>query len=367
MTQKKQHSQTTQTAGSFASYWYKLEDVNQELFKLRQEGIKRGNEIGWDFDKIGMSIKKGCTTYLAAPPATGKSEFWLEILINLSCLYGWKHIVFTPETGNVQEIFAELCYKYIRKPYFSTVEGCMSEAEKTIAEQFIAKHFIVIDPKDNTLTVNDFYKIADEVEKELGIIFDTTTIDPFNELEWDGQGLSRDLVIEKQLGDCRRNARKTGRHNCLITHVRDQPMKETEGVTYYPMPTARDFSGGQAWFRKGEQMVIMWRPPTGVTRETGEGIYQGNEVIIKVAKEKPKGSSRKGSYTFFYDVHRNAYYYLDGERRVYAKRDLKVEQTVIKEEKPNEQAFFKNESLKRTSIEDHLKNNEDFYNKELPW
>jgi hypothetical protein len=337
-------------------FYYQLPDVNKELNILREKGITRGKELGFDFESIGMSIKPGCTTYIAGYPGSGKSEFWLEILVNLSCLYGWKHIVFTPETGNVQQVFAELCHKYIRKPYFSTIDGCMNESERVTAEMFITDHFVVIDPKDDTITIKEYYKIVDQVEKDLDIKFNTTTIDPFNELEYDSNGMSRDLAIEKQLGDCRRNARKTGRHNCLITHVRDKALVETEGVSHLPIPLAVDFAGGQAWFRKGEQMVLIWRPPYGVTRFNKNGKYESNEVIIRVAKEKPKGSAIKGDYILFYDKHMNSYYQVnENGDKIYSKRDLQLEQMTIKAPNKDEvDNFYKNSTFERVEDEEDL-------------
>ena len=326
-------------------FYYQLEEVTQDLNKLREKGLTRGFEVGFPFDKVGISIKKGCTTYIAGAPASGKSEFWLEILVNLSCLYGWKHIVFTPETGSVHEVYAELCFKYIRKPYFSTVEGCMSEAEKVQAEYFISQHFVVIDPKDESMTLKEYYQQVDEIEKELGITFNTTTIDPFNEIKHEISGGRQDLYIEELLGECRRNARATKRHNCLITHVRDQNIVEKEGVRFYPVPTPREFAGGQAWFRKGEQMVIVWRPPFGLTRDGSEGTYEGNEAIIRVAKEKPKGASKKGDYQFFYDKKRNSYYYKEHDEMIYSTRDLQIKQMTIKEDPVDEEAFYSNSSF----------------------
>jgi len=334
--------------------YYKLDEVTQGLNKLRENGLTRGKETGFDFEHLGISIKPGCTTYIAGAPASGKSEFWLEILVNLSCLYGWKHVVFTPETGNVEEVFAELCFKYINKPYFSTVEGCMSEAERISAEMFISEHFFVIDPKDDIITIKDYYKIVDDIEKEFGITINTTTIDPFNEVKHDIGGGRQDLYIEEILGECRRNARATGRHNCLITHVRDQQAIEKEGKRYYPIPTPREFAGGQAWFRKGEQMIIVWRPPVGVSREGGEGVYEPNEVIIRVAKEKPKGASKKGDYTFFYSVKKNAYYYEFNNSFYYAKRSINGEQKKIELEPVNEQSFYSNSTFTREEEEDLL-------------
>jgi hypothetical protein len=330
-------------------FWYKLSDVNQELNILREKGLTRGKEVGFPFERLGISIKKGCTTYIAGAPGDGKSEFWLEMLLNLSCLYGWRHVVFTPETGDAAQIFAELCHKYIGKHYSKTSQNPMNDTEKTRAEYFISEHFYVIDPIDDVITLEDYYKQVDDLENDLGIAIDTTTIDPFNEIKHEGASNRQDLIIEDELGFCRRNARKKKRHNCLITHVRDQPIVEKEGVRYCPMPTAREFSGGQAWFRKGEQMVIVWRPPSGVKKDTGDGVYSANEVVIKVAKEKPKGASKKGSYIFYYDKDRNAYYYMDGDAKRFAKRGQEVIQETIKkvEEPKIEETFHNNSTLKQ--------------------
>ena len=158
-------------------HYYRLEEVTQNLNTLREKGLTRGKDIGFDFEKCGMSIKKGCTTYIAGAPASGKSEWWFEILINLSCLYGWKHAVFSPETGSVHEVYAELCFKYIGKPYYSTIDGCMNDGERTRAEMFISQHFFIIDPKDDPITLDAFYKQVDAIEQDLGITIDTTTID----------------------------------------------------------------------------------------------------------------------------------------------------------------------------------------------
>ena len=340
-------------------HYYQLSDVTNELFKLREKGLTRGKEIGFDFDKCGMSVKKGCTTYIAGAPASGKSEFWLEVLVNLSCIYGDKHIIFTPETGEVHEVFAELCHKYVNKPYFGKDGVKMTETDKAQSEYFIGEHFIVIDPKDDTMSLDDYYEMVDKVEKELDWKFATTTIDPFNEVKHDFSG-RQDLYIEELLGKCRRNARKTQRHNCLITHVRDQPIIEKDGKRFCPMPTPREFAGGQAWFRKGEQMIIVWRPPYGVSRDNGQGTYEGNEAIIRIAKEKPKGSSKKGDYTFFYNKEMNAYYCKDWDGvDVYADRtpikSRTGKQEILQGLDPKEEDnFFKNKSFERVANEEDL-------------
>jgi len=297
------------------NYWHKVTEKQSELNDLRTLGNQKGYTIGWD---IPITIKLGCTTYIAGAPHDGKTEFWLDVLINLSVEHKLKHAIFTPETGTVADIIAELCSKYIGKPYIKKHHGAMSEAEKVAAEMFVAEYFYIIDPIDNPLTAANFYKIVDEIEQQEGITINTTLIDPFNELAHDfskDEG-RQDLYIERILGDVRKNARATNRHNCIITHVRDQAPIIQNGKTFFPMPTPREIAGGQAWYRKGLLMLIIWRPPEGINDEFGEP-YKHNEVFIKVAKSKPKGVSKNGIYKMFYDIDLNTYY-LPGN--VYANR-----------------------------------------------
>lgn len=325
----------------------RLSNVNSEMSDLRHKKNVRGKSIGWDWDLLPYTIKEGCTTYIGAAPASGKTELWFEFLINLSCIHGWNHVVFSPETGSAAEIFAELCYKYIGKPY-TLGENSMTQGEQIRAEMFIDKHFIVVDPIDEDLTLQGFYNLVDEIERKEEITIHTTTIDPWNELteEFIQSDLGReDKYLSRILGIARKNARKTNRHNCIINHVRDQTpvTKELfsgEQVTYFPPPSARDFAGGQVWFRKGLCVLIPWRPPYGLKDNDGS-ICEANEVHLKVAKSKPKGVSKNGTYKMFLDMDRYQYYMLDWKgNRVYANREpVQATQTKLNYLKPDNMPF----------------------------
>jgi len=308
----------------------RLTSVNNELFDIRQQKDVRGKSIGWDWDILPYTIKEGCTTYIGSAPASGKTELWFEILINLSCLHNWNHVIFSPETGSSAEIFAELCYKYVGKPYVQG-QNSMTNGEQIVAEMFINEHFIVIDPIDEDLTITKFYELVDEIERKEGMKIHTTTIDPWNELteEFIQADLGReDKYLSRILGQVRKNARKTGRHNCVINHVRDQPMVSSKtiagtDISYFPMPSARDFAGGQVWFRKGLSVLIPWRPPYGLLDSDGRGAEK-NEVHLKVAKSKPKGVSKNGVYKLYLDLEKYQYYMLDFKgNRIYANRTKK--------------------------------------------
>ena len=204
----------------------------------------------------------------------------------------------------------------------------MNNAELIRAQMFIDEHFIVIDPIDEDLTLEKFYELVDEIERKHEIDIHTTTIDPWNELteNFIHSDLGReDKYLSRILGLARKNARKTNRHNCIINHVRDQPLVHAKTIagteiSYFPIPSARDFAGGQVWFRKGLSVLIPWRPPKDLLLSDGTGA-QENEVHLKVAKSKPKGVSKNGTYKLYLDTQKYQYYMLDKfGNKVYAQR-----------------------------------------------
>jgi hypothetical protein len=302
--------------------YYRLTDKKKELNELRQKGVRRGYSTGFPWQVFPYTVKLGSTTYIASSPGSGKSELVKEVQINLSCLHGFNHVVFTPETGSVQEVFAEYCHSFMGKPYIKG-NNSMSDTEQIQAEMFINEHFIIVDPIDEDLTVTDFYNLVDDIERDTGKKIHTTVIDPWNELteQLIPEDMGReDKYVSRILGMVRKNARRTNRHHFIVTHVRDQGVVIKKGISYYPMPTAREFAGGQSWFRKGNTMIIPWRPPYGLKDSAGNE-YLDNELRVKVAKAKPKGVAKKGIFRLFLDTDRYQYYYFDEDVKLkYADR-----------------------------------------------
>lgn len=300
----------------------RLSEISTDLNYLREKGRTRGMEIGWPYELLPITIKPGSTTYIAAQPTSGKTELWFEILINLSCKFGWKHLIFSPETGTAADVYAELCHKFIGAPIVKNNYRMMNDSDFQYAQMFVDTHFVVVDPVDEEMSIQQYYDMADKYENQHGIKFNTTTIDPWNELKEDFEpsDLGReDKYLSRILTFCRKNARKTGRHNCIINHVRDQQLIIEDKIPYYPIPTARDFAGGQVWFRKGNMVLIPWRPPFGLNGKDGLP-YEENELHLKVAKSKPKGVSINGVYKLYLDLDRYQYYIMQGDKRIYADR-----------------------------------------------
>jgi twinkle protein len=284
-------------------------DVQGEIDSLYDTGLIKGETIGFqDVDKL-ISFKKGATSYIYGTPASGKSEFWWECLINLSKSKGWKHLIFSPETGTPAEIFAEIIHKWAGKPFFDLDGNKLPRLTKQEMYRYgaeVSQYFYIMDLGVKDITLDDFH----EAVEKYGVKFDTVTTDPFNEVKHDLKGEQRDMYMARVLGKIRMYAREYNYHHTIIMHIARETgakvIDDATGIKYYPPADPRFIDGGETSFRKGEQMICVWRPPFGVSKDGNP--YQGNEVKIIVQKTKPKGIGEIGEATLFFDKWKNCYY-----------------------------------------------------------
>jgi hypothetical protein len=296
---------------------YKAEDVVDSLSTLRKEGVKKGAWTGFDslFDKY--SVKKGSTTYIYAGAHQGKSQFGFELMMNLSEYSGWKWAVYTPETGSPTEVFAELLWVYLRKPFLINDHLTATDEETEKAISFINDHFYIIDSGLQDLSVEGFYTAVDQIEADNFITIDGCMIDPFTEIKTDvASGVRDDIAIGQVLTKIRKHSAEKDYHTIVTVHTKHQQAKYKSGVPYVDKPTMNDIAGGMQWSRKGMMVVNVWRCPYGL--EDGNGVpYEPNQVEITIVKAKPKIVGKLGTVTLYYDKMKNRYYELDsrGEKQ----------------------------------------------------
>ena len=315
----------------------RLSNVQSKLFELRTEGFVRGEKTGFKVLDEVWSIKKGYPLFIAGEPHSGKTEFWFEMMMWLSISKGWKHLILSPESGSPEEIFASLCHKYKRKNYRQyfkegqKYDEYQSEAEVAESEMFVDAHFFILDPDSDIvqqvlhgdIELNKFYEIVEEVEHNEGFMFDTVTIDPWNELKPDNSlNLQRDELLASYLNAVRRKSKKYNRIDCLINHVTDSAVmyheeEDAEGnkhrIAYHLPATPKQWAGGQTWFRKGFQMLLVYRPYPWMSSPICEGAQPSgvlkNETWIMIQKARPKGTAtHKAQVSLFFDVAKNSYY-----------------------------------------------------------
>jgi hypothetical protein len=296
---------------SISKFVYTAEEVRGNLTSLRKEGVKKGAWTGFDslFDKYSM--KKGSTTYIYAGAHQGKSQFGFELMMNLAQYNGWKWAVYSPETGSPTEVFAELLWVYLRKPFLINDTMTATDEETEMAFEFINKHFYIIDSGLQDLTIEGYYTAVEEIEESQFIEIDGCFIDPFTEIKTDvSQGVRDDIAIGQILTRVRKHSSDKNYHTIVTVHTKHQQAKYKNGVPYVDKPTMNDIAGGMQWSRKGMMIINVWRCPFGL--EDGNGVpYEPNQVEITVVKAKPKIVGKLGKITMYYDKLTNRYYELN--------------------------------------------------------
>ena len=286
----------------------KYSDISDSLNTLYEKGLAKGATVGFSQMDNLISFKKGATSYIYGTPGSGKSEFWWECLIALTKKHKWKHLIFSPETGTPTEIFAEILHKWSGKSFFDLDGnriGKMTQSEMFRYGQEVSEYFYVMDTGERDITLPDFYTAVENFDVQ----FDTVTTDPFNEVKHELNGEARDMYMARVLGKIRMYSRKYNYHHAIIMHnARETGSKrEQDGISYYPPADPRYIDGGETAFRKGEQMICVWRYPKGFKDEFGN-VYEPNQVKIIVQKTKPKGIGNLGEFDLFFDKYKNCYY-----------------------------------------------------------
>jgi twinkle protein len=290
---------------------YTANELRDSLGTLRREGVKKGAWTGFSslFDKY--SVKEGSTTYIYAGAHQGKSQFGFELMMNLAQYSGWKWAVYSPETGSPTEVFAELLWVYLRKPFLINTKVTATDEETERAIEFINEHFFIIDSGLRDLSIEGFYTAVEQVEGDYDIRINGCFVDPFTEIKTDvTQGVRDDIAIGQILTKVRKHSADKNYHTIVTVHTKHQQAKYKNGVPYVDKPTMNDIAGGMQWSRKGMMVINVWRCPFGL--EDANGVpYEPNQVEITVVKAKPKIVGKLGSVTLFYDKLSNRYYEVD--------------------------------------------------------
>lgn len=286
---------------------YTIEEAFEGLDDMYENGISKGYTTGWSFFDDYYSVKPGYTTYIYGAPFTGKSKWWFNVLVNLSKRYGLKHLIYSPETGRKEDVYAMLIQIYAQGDITKTFKNQIPIQKYKEAKDFVGTYFIILstDETDTELSPEDLLNYVDIVEGKYSTKIDTVTIDPWNELEHLEEN-KRDLYLNKALKKVRVNARKKQRHICIITHIRDlKPIGyDNLGTAIYPFPTAQDVAGGQIWYRKGFMMLSFYRhfiaEGHDMVNISKDRTFSKKQLNIRVQKFKPEGTGKIGEIEFKY-------------------------------------------------------------------
>ncbi|TDO21925.1 hypothetical protein [Pedobacter duraquae] len=318
-------------------------EYKDEVMTHYETGITRGVDTGFKtLDEI-LSFKLGYSTFYLGFAGAGKTEVQMEMLFNQSEKHSWKHALMSGEIGNSEDVIAELISKRLRKPFFKSNPFAASEAEVYKALAWLDHHFFLINGDDTDHTIESVYDYCESLEKEFKMKLQSTSIDPFNDLEEDliPYGGREDKYLAWALKRVRQKAKTNNWHNNIVTHAKDLPpiiLKDITGQDVYctSVPTLNSFAGGAVWGRRAFNVVGVWRPEhnnhngvVSLTMNPSTGTpFAENEAILKVLKVKPKGTAKKGSRSLFFDWKQNRYYEeVDGSSKYAFEHELNYDIT----------------------------------------
>jgi len=323
---------------------HRVTDVRAGLEDLRHNGLKRGDHPGFENLYDHYSVKPGSMTFIIASPAVGKTAILYEILINLAEYSDYRIAIFSPEGGSPTDLYAEILWAVLRKPFLKNDIVNASDEEVEAAYAFIEKHFYIIDSGLKDLTAESFFRAVEDIEKEDEIKIDAIVIDPIVELNINPDNKRDDIALGSFLTRVRKFSSEKMIHTFIAIHTKamqalSKKMDDGTTMLYYPQPTFFDTMGGMMWSRKGYMVLSLWRPPVELIHPDEDRPYESNETIIEVLKVKPKIMGKRGKVSLYYDYMSSRFYEKDGLGNKQFSRDILAKEEP-KQDPPQEEIPF---------------------------
>ena len=269
-------------------------DVLSKLSKYRDTYHDKGKYLGFENIHDLYSMSLGNCTDWSGFPMSGKTQVLMELLLNTSKFYGWKHLVYFPDVGSNVEIIADLMHKKTGKTFDNSQSNAITDSEILSSLDWILQHFKILTKTEvkAKMTPFDFYDYAVELKNTQGL--ETASIDswkdlnhPYNEYGGYAQYLEVVLPYRNMIAE----------NNNLHLHTIIHPkLTEKENGKRKP-PTPYDLKGGSEWFNSGKCMITIHRSD-----------LTSNVCEFYTNKIKPRSNGKVGWTTLYFDLQKFVYY-----------------------------------------------------------
>lgn len=285
------------------------ENIASELVKYRDNFNSKGLYLGFPNLNNHYNMMLGTCTDWTGFPMSGKTQVLMEMLMNTSLFYHWKHLVYFPDVGSSIEIIADLIHKKTSKSFDPTKTNVITDEEIRRAGMWVTLFFKILTKKDvkAKMTPVQFWDYAVELKKSEGL--HTASIDSWKDLnhpynDFGGYATYLEFVLPY------RNmiAEENDLHLHTIIHPK---LTEKENGKRNP-PSPYDLKGGSEWFNSGKCMITVHRPDV-----------MNNVAEIYVNKVKPRACGKLGMTNLMFDTNTLTYYNLDEtnpNNKIYAKK-----------------------------------------------
>ena len=277
----------------------RLFDVNDKILHLRENSSDELLDTGFETLNHFYRVKPVGTTIIYGYPKMGKTEFLFQLLISLSVKYGRKHLIYSPESGSSEEIYAAIIHGLTGKTFDKRYHNYITEAEYYRVQPFVQEHFIVAEDTDEKgLDFNEYIKLVKDCKRDYGI--HTSTIDNWNDIEHENYTNVSDY-LKRKLPKWNKLAASQKIHSFLICHAKN-PVGIKNGELP-KAPTPYEIDGGAAWIQKAYNMICINREYVEVNGKT----QLGNEVDVIIQKVKPRIVGNTGICKLDYDWIKKCY------------------------------------------------------------
>jgi hypothetical protein len=274
--------------------------IQEQIFDLQKNGQKPGFKVGFEsLDKL-YSIKEKRTTIIYGRPTDGKSQLLIQMLCSLACTHGKKSLIYTPETGDAYEIYAEIIHCLTGKSFHPySLNYRINEKELYNVIPFVKDYFKVVEIGDTEFSLDSWLQLTEQAIKDYEVF--ATACDNWNDLDHTSEAMISEY-LKRNLVKWNRHAKKHNYHGFVIAHARNPQIIKGEE---FPKPARVDeIDGGYAWYAKAMNMILIHRDYV----EQSEGWMQSNIAEIHVKKLKKKSEGKKGICKLEFDLYQNCYF-----------------------------------------------------------
>lgn len=285
--------------------------IIDEIMYLRENNTSNLLSTGFKTLDEFYQIRPSNTTIIYGYPASGKSEFALQLLVGLSTSKYKRSLIYTPETGNAAEIFCEIAHSLTGKTFDKRFNNYITEAEIYKVQAFISEYFTIIeDDCIKDLTLEHYEEIVKEVIRD-GKGLDCTLIDNFNDLQHNTSDLTNIAsYLPTFLRKWNAISKQNNIHSFMVCHARNPNGLKSGELP--KAPSVFEINGGQAWFAKAQSLICVNRQ----YEEINGIMKQSNTVDIDIKKVKPKIVGKRGTVNLEFDFPKKCYYEtVDGIRK----------------------------------------------------
>lgn len=269
-----------------------------DMVDYLRHGLKEGLTTGirsidpfWKFAPDAGELVIG-TGY----PGSGKSDFFLEVLVN-QAKAGYKSGIFSPEESPLEDLVAKLIEKSLDAKFCREALG-EDEVRKT--QEWVHENFFFHHCEDDAPNIDDCCVVIEGLAIRKDIRF--FLLDPWNELDHSIRGgMSETEWINNCLGKLRRLARKLSVTIIVVAHP-TKPRPEDISKDGNPSsPSSWAIAGSAAFRNKSDVCVIIHRPEYGSDKE-------GTDVEIRITKVKKKRYGCIGTTVLTYKTDSGKYF-----------------------------------------------------------